>query len=160
MGGFLYHLANKHTSVSQLFCAKFCLKLGGFCNELDIMTIERLYLFKDTTKLATFCCGINCWSEKAADIFNLTDEERETFFEEPKVCLHSLSKKLMLDPLDNGNNLNICSVLSVAQASGYHLRPFPLLWAKIKIKIWFKFPYLLELSKSLKIRVWVLDEKK
>ena len=35
--------------------------------------------------LATYCCGLNIWSEKAIDIFNIPDEEKETFRADPKL---------------------------------------------------------------------------
>ena len=36
-------------------------------------------------KLATHCCGLNIWSEKAAEIFNIPEEEIETFRDDPKL---------------------------------------------------------------------------
>ena len=40
---------------------------------------------QDTKKLQEFCCGLNIWSEKAADIFNIKEEDKEIFLSDPKI---------------------------------------------------------------------------
>ena len=40
---------------------------------------------QDTKKLQEFCCGINVWSEKAAEIFNIKEEDKEAFLSDPKL---------------------------------------------------------------------------
>ena len=40
---------------------------------------------QDTKKLQEFCCGLNVWSEKAAEIFNIKEEDKEAFLSDPKL---------------------------------------------------------------------------
>ena len=35
---------------------------------------------QDTKKLQEFCCGLNISSEKAAEILNIKEEDKEAFF--------------------------------------------------------------------------------
>merc|ERR1712131_269027 len=49
------------------------------------VTVEPLKAETDTKKLQEFCCGLNIRSEKAADIFNIKEEDKENFLSDPKI---------------------------------------------------------------------------
>merc|ERR1712131_323467 len=58
-------------------------------------TVEPLKAETDTKKLQEFCCGLNIWSEKAADIFNIKEEDKENFLSDPKIRKRRISRLVM-----------------------------------------------------------------
>merc|ERR1719347_649032 len=49
------------------------------------VTVEPLKAQTDTNKLQEYCCGLNVWSEKAAEIFNIKEKDKEGFLADPKL---------------------------------------------------------------------------
>merc|ERR1711990_1109259 len=66
------------------------------------VTVEPLKAETDTKKLQEFCCGLNIWSEKAAEIFNIKEEDKEAFLWDPKLLLDI--NKLSLEDIDPDKN--------------------------------------------------------
>ena len=52
---------------------------------LSLFTQTLQFQIQDTKKLQEFCCGLNVWSEKAAEIFNIKEEDKEAFLSDPKL---------------------------------------------------------------------------
>ena len=48
-------------------------------------TFIQVFYFQDFVKLTTTCCGINIHSENVLEMYEWTDEQKKTLFDEPKL---------------------------------------------------------------------------
>merc|ERR1712183_313484 len=80
----IYPIRNLSISAQSLGPKKKAGKKGGKGGGKNV-TVEPLKAEKDANKLQEFCCGLNIWSEKASEIFNVKEEDKEAFFSDPKL---------------------------------------------------------------------------
>merc|ERR1711990_586240 len=124
------------------------------------VTVEPLKAETDTKKLQEFCCGLNIWSEKAAEIFNIKEEDKEAFLSDPKLKAKEEYPDWLWDPellldinklsledidLDNDGKLWLEAdkphpgkINFISKFPGIEIKPRP---EKFKVKIIRSAPY-------------------